>query len=255
MELNIRALRFVELAKYLHRHNWNHFKLKQGGWPKNLNGEEQIFAVMIRAFLWNNIPSEGYFEAIGGYKGVMSKEQEGDNLEQWLKEKLCPFEIGRGEGSHRTNWGQRELTPRGLVAYLNVTRTGQKKYFDSFNDYSILFEELDKLPSVGPLTAFDMTKNLFEVGIIDLVPDRFYLTGRGEIKGIKALFPNVPKKDLIRNGTTLIASVKESTGMSEAEANFGVEDLLCIYQKKKDYKKYLKGELSVESFGSLLMRR
>ena len=38
--------------------------------------------------------------------------------------------------------------------------------------------------------------------------------------------------------------------MSWAEVYFGLEDLLCIYQKDKQYKEFLICGLTTESFGS-----
>jgi len=88
--MNAKALRFVELSEYLYRNNWAHFKLQGGGWTSELEGEEMIFAVIIRAFLCNDIPSKGYYRAIGGYSGVRFIEATVDDLEHWLIEKLEP---------------------------------------------------------------------------------------------------------------------------------------------------------------------
>jgi len=139
MALNEKALRFLELAEYLYRNDWVYFRLQDRGWTKNYEGEEKIFAIFIRTLLCNELPSKSFFMSIGGYQGVMKEKAACSDLEHWLTKKIEPYTIGKGRGSHRTNWWQKKSTPQGIVDYLELTENGQKEFFDKFSNYNELF--------------------------------------------------------------------------------------------------------------------
>ena len=57
---------------------------------------------------------------------------------------------------------------------------------------------------------------------------------------IRALVPNDASDDeLIPLGNLLISAIVQKTGMSETIVHYGLEDLLCIYQKQSDYENFL----------------
>ena len=70
---------------------------------------------------------------------------------------------------------------------------------------------LKKIYRIVPLTDLDITKRFFEADVIDFLPDKFYLTGTGEVKGLKALYPGVNKKELVQKGNQLVKRIIETT--------------------------------------------
>ena len=101
------------------------------------------------------------------------------------------------------------------------------------------------------MTTFDLAKRLYESGIVPHLPDRFYLTGTGEMNGMKALFPNAKNDDLIKLGNLLVSYMIEA-GIPEIVAHYGLEDLLCIYQKDNRYMEFLEGNINVEDYASAI---
>ena len=45
----------------------------------------------------------------------------------------------------------------------------------------------------------------------------------------------------------------ERTGAPEQVVHFGIEDLLCINQKNKQYKEFLNGKISLQKYGLEMM--
>lgn len=250
-----RVSQFIELAEYLYRNGWVHFKLSDGGWTERLEGEERIFGIVIRTLLCNDTSSEIFFADIGGFEGTKAVYNTDVDFVHWLSVKINNYKMGFGKGSHRDGRHKR-WTPKGIKGYLELTEFKQRDYLDNIRGYNVLFNDLDSIYSVGPLTAFDITKRFYEAGVIEFLPDRFYLTGLGEINGLSALFPSVKNDgELVNKGDYLVKTIIERTGMSEEVAHFGIEDLLCIYQKDKRYEKFLKGRLSVQEYGSFLLKK
>lgn len=254
VQLESRVSKFIELAEYLYRNGWVHFMLSDGNWTERLEGEERIFGIVIRTLLCNDTSSEKFFTDIGGLEGTEAVYNNKDvDFVHWLSVKLKNYKMGSGKGSHRDGRHKR-WTPKGIKGYLELTEFKQRTYLDNVRGYNVLFNDLVSVYSVGPLTAFDITKRFYEAGVIEFLPDRFYLTGSGEVKGLRALFPSVKNDgEFVKKGDFLVKTIIERTGISEEVAYFGVEDLLCIYQKDKRYEKFLKGRLSVRDYGSVLL--
>jgi len=250
--LEARVEKFIDLAEFLYRNSWVHFKLAGFGWTEGLEGEEKIFGVVLRTLLCNDESSKEFYEAIGGFKRVKERHYQEGDLEEWLTDKLEPFKMGTGKGSHRDG-RHKGWTPQGIKEYFELTGFNQKKYFDNVGGYNELFNDVWSLMGNGPLTAFDIAKGLYEAGIIDLLPDRFYLTGGGEIEGMRALFPNLSDEELVEKGNELVNVIIDRTRMPKEVVYFGVEDLLCIYQKDSRYKEFLREGLSVREYGSILL--
>jgi len=239
--LNARALRFVELAEYLHRNNWIHFQLQGGGWTEELEGEEKVFGIIIRTLLCNDSESKQFYDDLGNYSGVKSRYNSGDDVIPWLDLKLARRKMGSGKGSHRDG-RHKQWTAQGIKEYLDLTRDGQQEYFSKLQGYTELFNGIHSLCGCGPLTAFDVAKSMYESGVFAYIPDRFYLTGSGEVKGLKTLFPDANSdEELVRMGDALTSAILQRTGMLEEIVHYGVEDLLCIYQKKGNYLDFLDG--------------
>ena len=72
--LNARALRFVELAEYLHRNNWVHFQLQGGGWTEELEGEEKVFGIIIRTLLCNDSESKQFYDDVGKFRCLIANK-------------------------------------------------------------------------------------------------------------------------------------------------------------------------------------
>ena len=109
-----------------------------------------------------------------------------------------------------------------------------------FEGYNELFNGILSLHSCGPLTAFDVAKSMYESSVFAYFPDRFYLTGSGEVKGLEILFPDTNSdEELIRMGNVLTSAILQRTDIPEEIVDYGVEYLLCIYQKKGNYIDFL----------------
>lgn len=252
MALNERALRFLGLAEYLYRNDWVHFSLQGGDWTDELEGEEKVFGIFIRTMICNDSESKKLYDAIGGFGGVKSRFDHGNDVETWLANKLADISMGSGKGSHRDNRHKR-WTPRGIKEYLELVGGSQIDCFSRVDGYNELFNTIDFVYSCGPLTAFDLAKRLYESGVVPHVPDRFYLTGTGEVSGIKALFPEVNSDDeLVVLGNLLTGRMMEA-GIPESVVHYGLEDLLCIYQKDNRYMEFLEGNISAEDYASAIM--
>jgi len=250
--LNERALRFLELAEYLYRNGWVHFSLQDGGWTDELVGEERVFGTFIRTMICNDSESKKFFDAIGGFHGVKSRFDRRDDVEPWLADELKDVSMGSGKGSHRDNRHKR-WTSRGIREYLGLVGGSQIDYFSRIDGYNELFNLIDSVYSCGSLTAFDLAKRLYESGVVPYLPDRFYLTGTGEVSGIKALFPGANSDDeLIKMGKLLVSRMKK-IGIPKKVAHYGLEDLLCIYQKDDRFVDFLEGKISVEDYASIVM--
>jgi len=250
MSLNKRAKKFLELAECLYQNDWVHFKLQDGGWTDELEGEEKVFGIFIRTMICNDSESKRFFDGIGGYNGVKSRFYSGFDIEVWLTNVLSDINMGSGKGSHRDN-RHKPWTPRGIKEYLDLVGNSQLEFFSSIGGYSELFEIIVSLYGCGPLTAFDFAKRLYESGIVPYLPDKFFLTGTGEINGMKALFPHANKCDLINMGNLLITYMIEA-GIPEEVAHYGLEDLLCIYQKDNRYLEFLDGNIGFEDYASAI---
>ena len=249
---DLKVLKFVELTEYLYRNCWIHFKLSDEGWTKGHQGDDKIFGIIIRTLICNDDSSRKFFEEIGGYKGIITMYDKKIDFIGWLNQLLNGIKMGLGQGSHRDERHKR-WTAQAIKEYLELTNFNQRDYFDKIKRYNDMYNDLISLHGNGPLTAFDLTKRLYEAGVIDLLPDRFYLTGSGEIKGIKALYPGVSETELLIKGNELVKTIRERTGIPEEVLHFGVEDLLCIYQKNNRYNEFLKCKISVSDFGLTLL--
>jgi len=240
--LNARAMRFVELAEYLYRNNWIHFQLQGGGWTEELEGEEKIFGIIIRTLLCNDSESKQFYDDVGKYSSVKSRYNSGNDIIPWLDSKLARRKMGSGKGSHRDG-RHKQWTSRGIKEYLDLTRDGQQEFFANLQGYNELFNRIHSLYSCGPLRAFDIGKSMYESGVFAFYPDRFYLTGSGEVKGLKTIFPDANSdEELVWMGDALTSAILQRTNMPEEIVHFGVEDLLCIYQKKRGYLDFLNGD-------------
>jgi len=252
MALNERALRFLELAEYLYGNGWVHFRLQDGGWTDELEGEEMVYGIFIRTMICNDSESKKFFDAIGGFRGVKSRFDREYDVEAWLADELKDVSMGSGKGSHRDNRHKR-WTPRGIKEYLELVGGSQIDFLSRIDGYNELFNTIDSVYSCGPLTAFDLAKRLYESGVVPYVPDRFYLTGTGEVSGIKALFPEINSDDeLVALGNLLTYRMMEA-GIPERVVHYGLEDLLCIYQKDNRYMEFLEGNISAEDYTSAIM--
>jgi len=250
--LDDRVSKFIELAEYLYRNGWIHFTLSDEGWTTKFQDEEKIFGIVVRTLICNDDSSEKFFDEIGGFYGTKTEYKQGSDLVGWLKKKLSGYPMGLGKGSHRDERHKR-WTPQGIKEYLELTNFEQRDYLFKIMKYDELYNDLISIYGNGPLTAFDLSKRLYEAGVIDLLPDKFYLTGSGEVQGIKALFPGLSDTELIIKGNELIKNIYNRTGMPEEILHFGIEDLLCIYQKHKQYDEFLECKISVTDFGSYLL--
>ena len=252
MALNESALKFLELAEYLYRNDWVHFRLQDGGWTDELEDEEKVFGIFIRTMICNDSESKKFYDAIGGFRDVISKLDRGDDVEAWLTDELKDVSMGSGKGSHRDNRHKR-WTPRGIKEYIVLVGSSQIDFLSHINGYNELFNIIDSVYSCGPLTAFDLAKRLYESGVVQHQPDGFYLTGTGEINGIKALFPGTNSdEELIEIGKILVSRMLDAD-IPEKVAHYGLEDLLCIYQKDNRYVEFLEGNISVEDYASIMM--
>ena len=73
---------------------------------------------------------------------------------------------------------------------------------------------------------------------------------------MKALFPDIKSdRELVEKGSQLVKEIINRIRIPEEVVYFGVEDLLCIYQKDNRYEKFLKDHLSVQDYGSILLDR
>lgn len=246
--------KFVELAEYLYRNGWIHFRLSDEGWTKDHQGDDKIFGIVIRTLICNDDSSRKFFEEIGGYNGIITMYEKNSDFIGWLNKKLNGIQMGLGQGSHRDGRHKR-WTAQAIKEYLDLTNFKQRDYFKKIQNYNDLFNDLISIHGNGPLTAFDLTKRFYEGGIIDLLPDRFYLTGGGEIDGLKSLFPGLSETELLKKGNELVKTIGERTGMPDEVLHFGVEDLLCIYQKNNRYNEFLNCKISIVEFGSSLLNK
>jgi len=245
--------KFIDLFEYLYQNKWKNFIIQDQGWTSFLEGEEKIFGIIIRTLLCNDITSEKFYKEIGGYKGAISRYNRGEGF-NILIERKKEYNMGIGKGAHRDE-RQRTGTPTAIERYLELTNEGQQKYYANVQSYEKLFNDFDNLPSIGPLTAFDLTKNLFEGKIIQLLPDRFYLTGGGQINGIKNLYPGVTNNKILKKkGDELMQIIRDRVSISEESLVFGLEDLLCIYQKGGYYKLFFEKGL-LKEFGEQLLSK
>jgi len=238
--MNDKELKFIKLANYLFKNNWIHFNKLDPGWTDNYKGDEKIFAIVIRTLICNDKNSKHFFDEINGFKGVLNHYTLKTELEEWLQDKLSKYSLGTGKGSHRDN-RHKLSTPRTIREY------------KSFHD---LMTKLKTLYCVGPLTAFDISKRLLEAELMNHLPQEFYLTGTGEVNGIKSLYPEIRgKKYLQKMGNQLMHKIIEKTDIPADIAYFGIEDLLCIYQKDRRYKEFLECKISVEHYSSYLLNK
>lgn len=253
--MNDKESKFIKLANHLYKNNWIHFTKLDPGWTNSYKGEDQIFAIIIRTLICNDNNSELFFRDINRYQGVKNHYTSKIELEEFLREKLTKYSIGTGKGSHRDN-RHKSSTPRSIREYLDLTELNQNKFLVNIDNFHDLMTKLKKVHGIGPLTAFDISKRLYESGLISHLPQRFYLTGTGEIKGILELYPEVKiKKKLQQMGNQLMEKILEQTNIPVEVAYYGFEDLLCIYQKDKRYKKFLECKISVEQFFLYLLNK
>jgi hypothetical protein len=250
MSLNKRAKKFLELAECLYQNDWVHFRLQDGGWTDELEGEEKVFGIFVRTMICNDSESKRFFDAIGGFNGVKSRFYSGFDVEVWLSKVLSDINMGSGKGSHRDN-RHKPWTPRGIKGYLDLVGNSQLEFFSNISGYDELVNIIVSLYGCGPLTAFDFAKRLYESGIVPYLPDMFYLTGTGEINGMKTLFPSAKKGDLIKLGNLLVSHMIEE-GIPEFVAHYGLEDLLCIYQKDNRYLEFLECNIKVVDYASTI---
>lgn len=249
MSLNDKSKRFLQLAEYLYLKNWVHFKLQDGGWTNALRGEEEVFGIFMRTMICNDSESKKFYNKLGGFKGAKAKFENMKDFEKWLGYELEDLNMGSGKGSHRDN-RHKKHTPKGIRTYLEMVGNSQLDFIQEIKTYDRLISTIDSIPSCGPLTAFDLAKRFYESNIVRYLPDRFYLTGTGEVNGIKALFPEATSdEDLIHFGNLLLSRLL-SAGIPENIVHYGLEDLLCIFQKDSRYIGFLEGNISVEEFGN-----
>lgn len=253
--MNDRESKFIELANYLYKNDWVHFTRLDLGWTRSYKGEEQIFAIIIRTLICNDNHSVKFFRDIDGFHGMMKYYTSQTDLEELLKDKLSKYSLGTGKGSHRDN-RHKPSTPRTIKEYLDLTESYQKQFLDDIKNFHDLMIKIQKVHGIGPLTAFDISKRLFEADLISYLPQRFYLTGTGEVRGIQELYPEVnEKRQLQQMGNRLMEKILAQTNIPEEVAYYGIEDLLCIYQKDKRFKKFLECTISVEDFTSYLLNK
>lgn len=251
MAWNSRAEKFVKLAVYLYEKDWRHFKLQDGGWTDELEGEERIFGVFIRTMICNDSNAMKFFDTIGGFSGINSLIVNGEDVETYLSKEINKISMGSDRGSHRDNRHKR-WTPRGIREYLEMVGDNQQEFLSNLLCYNDVFNAMWSLHGCGPLTAFDLCKRFFESNMIPYLPDSFYMTGSGEISGIKAIFPDANNEELVTGGNLIFERMLEA-GIDKKVAYFGLEDLLCIYQKNKEYEEFLNCVITVENYASWLL--
>jgi len=250
-----RERKFIELANILYHKGWIHFEKLDPGWTMQYNGDEQIFAIIIRTLICNDNSSKRFYSDINGFQGVKEHYTSEDELEEWLRINLKNYLLGTGKGSHRDN-RHKLSTPRTIRKYLDLTEPSQTEFLGKVVDFHDLVTQLESVYYIGSLTAFDISKRLIEAELLNHLPQHFYLTGTGEIKGLQALYPTISgKKKLREMGEQLMNKILEQTKIPSELAYFGIEDLLCIYQKDKRFKDFLECSISVEKYASYMLDR
>jgi hypothetical protein len=131
---------------------------------------------------------------------------------------------------------------------------GNQRQFFAGKDFQTSFDELDKLPTVGRLTAFDISERLYRIGVLKTGPAASHLrTGLGAKDGLlrlAGLSGGILSTSNKLPNRVILSCPDRDKGLTA----FDLETLLCCCRKaeiEEDAEGFLEGTLSPTDFAKL----
>jgi len=247
--------RFLDFVGYLYQNCPRCFEYNHITWTEKYNGEDGVFAVVLRTLIWNEDRSEKVFEGFGGFSRALDLYRTNRaKFESWVNAKVQDIDFGfDGKGSHRDN---RHKPPfaRALREYLELVGNSRQGFLASLDTFDSPFHKLDQIYSIGPLTSFDICERLVRSnhGFFRVYPLNFHMTGGGVKRGLTMIFPNTSRiKQLETKGDELLLKLISEKKIPQEIACFELESIVCICQKpnlKKFFEDLLEGRIEPYEF-------